>query len=500
MRIIGNRDRVPTTTSCRMIEDAERRTAGNNGLNLTFAFDYGGQEEIAAAARELARAAAEGRLDPETITPELFRHAPLHQRLARARSRDPHQRRAPAEQFPALAVGLCRVAVRRHAVAGFRAARNFSTRWISSACASGGLAACSGSRGVSKSSDIVAADRSRKRTAFRAHKILHVTGSHGRSLAWRSRSPYGRDFGGTTYLALVVAVVVFAAAREWHRMVSHGKIGIELAITTATIWLALAALCLLAQKFRAGDHSCVSARCSAYALTAARESDPVWHAGGVLYLGVPALAIFCVSAPTARRRLARCWAVHCCSGRPIRARSLREIFIGGPKLAPVLSPNKTWAGFFGGVIAAAILEAIYRRADRWKSVCRGHVSAAVLAVFAHMGDLFESWVKRRFHTQRQRRADSRTWRRAGPHRLHPGRSARFGNCSYSCSISIRCLEHIHEGARRQRSQIELPDLAPVLARHVTVLGSTGSIGVNTLGCDRATPERPMARMPCRWRR
>ena len=42
------------------------------GLNLTFAFDYGGQEEIANAARELARAAAEGRLDPETITPELF--------------------------------------------------------------------------------------------------------------------------------------------------------------------------------------------------------------------------------------------------------------------------------------------------------------------------------------------------------------------------------------------------------------------------------------------
>jgi undecaprenyl diphosphate synthase len=44
----------------------------NKGLNLTFAFDYGGQEEIANAARELARAAAEGRLDPETITPELF--------------------------------------------------------------------------------------------------------------------------------------------------------------------------------------------------------------------------------------------------------------------------------------------------------------------------------------------------------------------------------------------------------------------------------------------
>src|SRR3569832_2007136 len=66
VRIIGARDILE------MFEDAEHRTVNNTGLNLTFAFDYGGQEEIANAARELARAAKEGRLDPETITPELF--------------------------------------------------------------------------------------------------------------------------------------------------------------------------------------------------------------------------------------------------------------------------------------------------------------------------------------------------------------------------------------------------------------------------------------------
>ena len=70
VRIIGNRSRGDADI-CGMIEDAEHRTATNTGLNLTFAFDYGGQEEIAAAARELARAAKEGRLDPETITPAL---------------------------------------------------------------------------------------------------------------------------------------------------------------------------------------------------------------------------------------------------------------------------------------------------------------------------------------------------------------------------------------------------------------------------------------------
>ncbi|MGH6828886.1 MAG: isoprenyl transferase [Rhizomicrobium sp.] len=71
MRIIGHRGRVARDIH-QMILDAESMTQDNTGLNLTFAFDYGGQEEIAAAARELARAAAEGRLDPETITPELF--------------------------------------------------------------------------------------------------------------------------------------------------------------------------------------------------------------------------------------------------------------------------------------------------------------------------------------------------------------------------------------------------------------------------------------------
>ncbi|HVU19675.1 MAG TPA: isoprenyl transferase [Rhizomicrobium sp.] len=71
VRVIGNRVRVAGDIRT-MIEEMEKRTVDNTGLNLTFAFDYGGQEEIAAAARELARAAKEGRLDPEKITPELF--------------------------------------------------------------------------------------------------------------------------------------------------------------------------------------------------------------------------------------------------------------------------------------------------------------------------------------------------------------------------------------------------------------------------------------------
>lgn len=71
IRIIGSRARVANDIRA-MIEEGERRTANNTGLTLTFAFDYGSQEEIAAAARNMALAAARGELDPDAITPEFF--------------------------------------------------------------------------------------------------------------------------------------------------------------------------------------------------------------------------------------------------------------------------------------------------------------------------------------------------------------------------------------------------------------------------------------------
>lgn len=71
LRFIGNRERASPDILA-LMEESERRTEGNTGLNLTLAFDYGSQEEIVAAARELARAAAQGALDPEAITKEFF--------------------------------------------------------------------------------------------------------------------------------------------------------------------------------------------------------------------------------------------------------------------------------------------------------------------------------------------------------------------------------------------------------------------------------------------
>ena len=56
------------------LEDAERRTVGNDVLTLQFCVNYGGRAEIVDATRRIAQLAAEGRLDPRKLTEERFRH------------------------------------------------------------------------------------------------------------------------------------------------------------------------------------------------------------------------------------------------------------------------------------------------------------------------------------------------------------------------------------------------------------------------------------------
>ncbi|QMV44849.1 isoprenyl transferase [Cohnella cholangitidis] len=66
VRMMGNRDLLPDHTIT-AIEEAVRQTQGNTGLILNFALNYGSRLEMLDAAKELARQAAAGRLDPESI-------------------------------------------------------------------------------------------------------------------------------------------------------------------------------------------------------------------------------------------------------------------------------------------------------------------------------------------------------------------------------------------------------------------------------------------------
>lgn len=71
VRFIGRRTGLDFDIA-ELIEDAERMTAANTGLNLTVAFNYGGREELTMAARKLARDAAAGKVRAGEITEDSF--------------------------------------------------------------------------------------------------------------------------------------------------------------------------------------------------------------------------------------------------------------------------------------------------------------------------------------------------------------------------------------------------------------------------------------------
>jgi phosphatidate cytidylyltransferase len=122
-------------------------------------------------------------------------------------------------------------------------------------------------------------------------------------------------------------------------------------------------------------------------------APPLWVSLGVGYLGLPALALIWLrSVPDLGLGLLLgllvvVWTTD--TAAYVAGRSL-----GGPRLAPVVSPSKTWSGLCGGVLGAALAGALTAWLLGSGRVAQGAGLGAILAGVAQLGDLLESAFKR----------------------------------------------------------------------------------------------------------
>jgi phosphatidate cytidylyltransferase len=115
---------------------------------------------------------------------------------------------------------------------------------------------------------------------------------------------------------------------------------------------------------------------------------------GVFYIGLPILAFDVLRSDAAAGFLAVVWCMIIVWSADIMAYFFGRI-IGGPKLAPRISPKKTWAGMFGGIVGAALASwavSYFGEINVWPLA----LVAALFAILEQGGDIFESAFKRQF--------------------------------------------------------------------------------------------------------
>jgi len=202
-------------------------------------------------------------------------------------------------------------------------------------------------------------------------------------------------FGGF-YFAAFVAAGCFAAAREWHRMFAGEKYGWLSTVSGIAIAAAVAAEVVFAHSAKFDGVPWLILAFGGLVnsvLASTRRAAALWHAGALLYIGVPALSLVAIrEVPSNGLWLllpvfVAVWATD--TGALFTGNLLK-----GPKLWPALSPNKTWAGFIGGIVfgtlgAVAVFFFVHG------NLLYGAVLGACCALVGHAGDLFESWMKRR---------------------------------------------------------------------------------------------------------
>ncbi|MEP4380715.1 MAG: phosphatidate cytidylyltransferase [Alphaproteobacteria bacterium] len=196
---------------------------------------------------------------------------------------------------------------------------------------------------------------------------------------------------GAPWFAAMLAVVVLAAGAEWRAIAVIERTGLRMQSIMVPLFV------LVAGEV-AGPSAGLLVLVVGLVLTLGTFSAPwnerVWALVAHVHLGLAAVALlFLRLQPETGLDLvlflfAMVWMSDI--GGYVAGR-----IIGGPRLAPRISPNKTWAGAAGAVLFALATAALLARLAGVPSEPALGI-AFILSLATQSGDLFESWIKRRF--------------------------------------------------------------------------------------------------------
>ncbi len=194
--------------------------------------------------------------------------------------------------------------------------------------------------------------------------------------------------GGPVFV-LFWAVASIIILWEWTAITAAGR-GARAAGAFALI--CAGAACLVGQLLIAAMVALLGAVAAAVLAAAGRRA---WAAGGVFYAEVALLAPVVLRRDPENGVAAMLFLFAIVWSTDIFGFFVGRI-VGGPKLAPRISPNKTLAGAAAGTAGAIALGVAVLFAAGQRGILPGAALAGLLAIVSQVGDLFESSVKRRF--------------------------------------------------------------------------------------------------------
>ncbi|MDB5407532.1 MAG: phosphatidate cytidylyltransferase [Rhodospirillales bacterium] len=195
---------------------------------------------------------------------------------------------------------------------------------------------------------------------------------------------------GPPLLSLLVVCAAAGMAWEWTRLCRGGR---SHKSDWLVIFLVVASVVTAAFGAPAAGVA-VGVLGSAVAATLNRDVAML-AAGGVLWISLPCIALLWLAADPGVGRPTVLWILGLVWATDIGAYAVGRA-LGGPRLAPRFSPNKTWAGLAGGVVCAAAAGAVTALLLGNSAMGAVVLLSGALAVVAQAGDLVESVAKRRF--------------------------------------------------------------------------------------------------------